>query len=377
MRAEIVSTGTELVLGEITDTNMTHIARALREIGVELLYCSTVGDDERRIAEVIDIALDRVDVVIVNGGLGPTVDDVTREGIAHATHRPLVVQSELLEVIAERFKQLGVRMTENNRRQAFVPEGAQAIQNPVGTAPIFILETERGVVITLPGVPSEMAYLLEREVIPWLQAHLEAPTTIRSRALRTAGVGESRIDALIGDLMHGINPMVRLAAHSGQTDIRITARAATEAEAEALIGQVEAKLRERVGKWIYGMDDETLEEVIAEMLAAQTATLAIWEAGTNGLLSERLKRAGAAFLIGEAAAEEGSAEEAAEALRQARQTTFGLLVRIDPEKGTIIGVAGPQSARSRHYPWTASERADAPIWATTLGLAMLRRAING
>lgn len=180
MRAEIITIGTELLLGEIDDTNATYLARKLREIGVDLYYRTTVGDNERRIAEVIDNALDRVDVVITTGGLGPTVDDVTREGIARATGRPLQFSQALLDQIADRFRRFDVRMSENNRRQAYIPQGAIPIENPVGTAPVFILETERGIIMTLPGVPREMKYLMENNMLPWLAARVESPAVITS-----------------------------------------------------------------------------------------------------------------------------------------------------------------------------------------------------
>jgi nicotinamide-nucleotide amidase len=376
MRTEVISVGTELLLGEITDTNATHIACALREIGVDLLYRSTVGDNEIRIAEVVDAALARVDVVIINGGLGPTVDDVTREGIARATGRPLVFREDLLAQVKARFDALGVRMSENNRRQAYIPEGAEPITNPVGTAPIFILETGRGVVIVLPGVPGEMRTLLEREIIPWLQAHLEAPAVIRSHTLRTVGVGESRIDSKIGDLMHGHNPTVGLAAHSGQTDIRITAKAANEAEAEALIAPVEAEIRRRLGDWIYGTGEATIEEAVSAMLVERGATLVIHERGTGGLLAERLRQAGLPFICDDRAEAQPPSQEAAEALRQAHGTTYGLVAAVDSDAGTLVAAAGPEGGQERRYPWTDRIRTDTPIWAATLGLALLRRLIT-
>ncbi len=156
LNAEVVTIGTELLLGEIVDTNAVHIARQLRTIGLDLHYMTTVGDNLERIARVIDIALNRVDVVITSGGLGPTVDDVTREGVAKATGRPLVFSPELFEQIRAFFNRIGRQMSENNRRQAYIPAGAIPVPNPVGSAPAFVVETERGVVISLPGVPREM-----------------------------------------------------------------------------------------------------------------------------------------------------------------------------------------------------------------------------
>lgn len=399
MKAEIVSIGTELLLGEIVDTNATHIAQRLREVGLDLHYKTTVGDNEKRIAEVIDHALERVDVVITTGGLGPTVDDVTREGIARATGHPLEFRQELLEQIAERFRRFGVKMSENNRQQAYAPQGSLSIENTAGTAPIFILETDRGVVMTLPGVPREMKHLLEHKLLPWLKQYIHAPAVIRSRTLRTAGVGESQIDARIGDLMITSNPTVGLAAHTGQTDIRITAKASNEEEAEALIAPVEKELRRRLGRWIYGTGTEAIEDVVVALLRERDATLASVEVGTGGALAERLQRTGKdtpvvlgaglvldtldgldALSVETQTGIQAIAEAAAQAVRRVRGSTYGLAVIICNEGegdrvGTAIAAAGEDDLRARYFAWTSEQRSDASVWATIHVLAMLRRLV--
>ena len=172
MHAEIVTTGTELLLGEIVDTNSTYIARRLREIGLNLYFKTSVGDNAERAALVLRQGLARSDVIITTGGLGPTVDDVTRQAVACATDRELVFVPDLWEQIWDRFARWGREPTENNRQQAFIPEGATPIENPVGTAPCFIVENDEGIVISLPGVPREMKYLMEHNVIPYLREHL-------------------------------------------------------------------------------------------------------------------------------------------------------------------------------------------------------------
>jgi nicotinamide-nucleotide amidase len=399
MQAEIISIGTELLLGEIADTNATYIAQKLREVGLDLIYMTTVGDNMSRIASVIDRALDRVDVVITSGGLGPTVDDVTREGIAQATGRPLVFHQALLDEIAERFRRFGVGMSENNRQQAHVPQGAQPVGNPVGTAPIFILETERGVVMTLPGVPREMTYLLDNRLIPWLKDHVDSPAVIVCRVLRTAGVGESQIDMRIGDLMTTSNPTVALAAHTGQTDVRITAKAPTAEEAESLLDPLEQELRARLGAWIFGVDKETIEEVVTRMLREQQATVACVEIGVGGLLSRRLGSLDApdayAHLLAldqvsdlpEAGVQPGDslsmmAEKAAEAVRSRYQATYGLALLAQandaPDDQTAVDSAIAVASQDRHLSrsstWTQA-RTDAEMWTTTHVLAMLRRLI--
>ncbi len=290
MQAEIVSIGTELLLGELVDTNAAWIARQLAAIGLDVYYKTTVGDNASRITGVLRQALARSDVVITTGGLGPTVDDVTRQAVAAATGRELVFKEELLAHIEALFRRFGSPMSDNNRRQAYVPAGSIVVENPVGTAPAFIVETEAGMVISLPGVPREMKYLMEKRVLPFLREHVEAEV-IASRILRTCGIGESAVDSRIADLMRSHNPTVGLAAHPGQTDVRITAKAASQAQAEALIAEMEKQVRERLGDFIYGTGQQTPEEIVAALLAERGLTLAVAETNTRGLIAQRLSQA--------------------------------------------------------------------------------------
>jgi nicotinamide-nucleotide amidase len=214
---------------------------------------------------------------------------VTRQAVSDATGCPLVFRQDLLEQIEARFAGFGRPMTENNRRQAYVPEGAVVIKNPVGTAPAFVVEDNRGVIICLPGVPRELEYLMKRRVIPYLKKRLGEAATIKAKVLRTCAIGESQIDSLIGDLMVESNPTVGLAAHPGQVDIRITAKAASEAEADQLIASVEAELRTRLGNAIYGEGAETLEEVVTRLLADREMTLALVDSITGGEVADRLQ----------------------------------------------------------------------------------------
>lgn len=297
MHAEIVLTGTELLLGELVDTNSAMLARMLRDIGLDLFYKTTVGDNEGRIREVIDHALNRSDVVIVSGGLGPTVDDVTRQGVAAATGRKLVYSTELEAQIAARFRSFGRTMADNNKRQAWLPEGATPIENPVGTAPAFVVHDPRGIVICLPGVPRELEYLMQHAVLPFLKKHIGDEQIIKTRVLRTCAVGESDLDNLIGDLMHGRNPTVGLAAHPGQVDVRITAKARNEAEAGALIETVEAELRRRLGSAIYGVGQDRLAGVVGRLLAERHLKLAVLDTLSQGAITADLAEAGFAAYI--------------------------------------------------------------------------------
>jgi nicotinamide-nucleotide amidase len=291
MDAEIVTSGTELLLGETVDTNSTYIARALRDIGVNLYFKTSVGDNVERMALVLRQALARSDVVITTGGLGPTVDDVTRDAASTATGRALVLYPECLAAIEAIFARWGRTIGQNNRKQAYLPEGSLPIMNPVGTAPGFIVETGKGVLIALPGVPREMERLVQDAVIPYLRSRLGAGgLIIKSRVLRTVGVGESVIDERIDALMRSANPTVGLSAHAGAVDIRITARAATEDAADRGIAEMEAAVRARIDETsIYGIGAEKLEEVTARLLAQAGVSLALVESATGGDVARLLR----------------------------------------------------------------------------------------
>ncbi len=291
MDAEIVTSGTELLLGEITDTNSTHIARALRDIGVNIYYKTSVGDNVGRMKLVLEHALQRADLVVITGGLGPTVDDVTREAVAQATGRELVLYPDCLEQIETIFVRWGRQMGENNRRQAYLPAGSLPIQNPVGTAPGFIVEDVRGTLIALPGVPREMEHLLQHAVLPYLRRRLgDSQVTIKARVLRTVGLGESWIDERIDPLMRLANPTVGLSAHTAMADIRITARAGSESEADRMIAEVEAQVRARIGnEGIYGTGTETLEAVTGQLLQQAGVRVALVESATGGEVARLLR----------------------------------------------------------------------------------------
>src|SRR5215216_689373 len=224
MNAEIIAIGSELLLGETIDTNSAYLARQLAGIGIGLFRKTVVGDNEERIAAVIGEALGRADLLICTGGLGPTVDDMTREAIARALGRPLVFHQHLLDQIEARFRAFGRTMSESNRRQAYVPEGARIIENPRGTAPSFIVEDARGTVVVLPGVPAEMRYLTEQSVLPYLRDERGQTGVILVRTLHAAGLGESVIGELIADLMAQDNPTVGISAKRAQYELRIGAK---------------------------------------------------------------------------------------------------------------------------------------------------------
>lgn len=288
MDVELIATGSELVLGEQVDTNSAHIARKLREIGLQVQYETIVGDDETRMVEAIRIALSRADVILIGGGLGPTLDDVTRPAVARALGRELIFRQDLLDQIEARFRAYGRTMGDNNRRQAYVPDGAQPIPNPVGTAPAFIVEHHGRVMVSLPGVPREMEYLLDHAVLPYLKTKIGARRVMVVRTLHTVGEGESRLDAMIEDLQQSTNPVFGLSAKSGQVDVRMTSTASSLEEARRVLAEMEVKVRERIGTWVFGVDDDTLEGVIVSLMSERRHTLATVEVNTGGAISSRL-----------------------------------------------------------------------------------------
>jgi len=401
MHAEIVMIGTELLLGELVDTNANRLAKALREIGLDLYYKTTVGDNEARITEVLNLALDRSDVIITSGGIGPTVDDMTRQAVANATGRRLVYSTELEEQIAARFRSFGREMAENNKRQAYIPEGAQPLANPVGTAPCFLCEDlrGRGVVISLPGVPRELEYMLSKKVIPLLVERMGGAKVMKIRVLRTCAVGESNVDRVLGDLMTAINPTIGLAAHAGQTDVRITAKADTEAKADELITPLEAEIRQRLGVAVYGVETETVPEVVGRLLSERNLNLGVVDTLTGGLLTRQLIEAGfdnlvttdlhaidvAAALQKAGLAAQGDAQQGdhgalALGLAQFAATPDGLgFALIGPfnDNSTYIALCGPHVMQLVKKGRNFQDSDYIRSWLAIQGLDWIRRALLG
>ena len=290
--AEIVAIGSELLLGQIVDTNSTWMAERLTNLGVNLFYKTVVGDNPGRMREVIERALDRSDVVITSGGLGPTQDDLTREIIAKATGRKLVRDPDLVDEIEQRFRRRGFIMTANNERQAYIPEGAIAVTNPNGTAPSFIVEDSKGVVYALPGVPFEMKWLFDNEVVPYLRGKFDLSEVITYRVLKVADMGESAVDERIGHLIaNSSNPTVGVLAHPGQVDVRIAAKASSVEEASKLIAPVEEQVRGLLGDHVFAVDDESMEDAVGGLLREKNTTIAVYEDITSGLVAERVQQA--------------------------------------------------------------------------------------
>ena len=404
--AELVTSGTEILLGDIVDTNAAWIAQQLREIGVNLYYKTTVGDNEPRLRGVLETALARSDVVLITGGLGPTADDITRDAIANATGCPLERHPDIEDNLRERFSRWGYqRMSENNLRQAQIPESATILENPVGTAPGFISYDRRhgrdAKVIAMPGVPREMKKMMADLVLPFLQELTGGVGIIRRRILRTVGIGESSLDAELGHLMDSTNPTMGLAAHLGQADVRIAARAASAEEAEELLDTMEEKVRAVIGSYIYSTTpDEAVESVLARLLHEADASVALLETVTDGAIAARLNKgvdpenpvrilhadaeaSALRTLLDKPPAGE-VAHELALQLRRECNVSHGLAVITSGQPDetfhsnqggeTWIGCAGPDRTEVARFPFGGADRLTS-AWVGNRAMDLLRRIL--
>ena len=285
MNAEILSVGTELLLGHTVNTDTTIVARELSTIGINVLYCATVGDNPARLEEAVRQALSRSDILITTGGLGPTGDDLTKETVASAAGKKLVLHEESLRRIEEYFK--GRTWGESQKKQALLPEGCTVLPNDVGTAPGCVFETDAGkLVVMLPGPPSELTPMLTRYAIPCLAGREQA--VIVSENLHVFGMGEGSVAEMIDDLMQGANPTAATYAKENEMFVRVTARASTEEEARKMMKPLSEEICRRIGSFVYASDCETLEELVVRELLRQGKTLATAESCTGGLLSKRI-----------------------------------------------------------------------------------------
>jgi nicotinamide-nucleotide amidase len=291
-RAELLMIGSELLLGQIVDTNAAYLARELALVGCDLYFKTTVGDNPARMEQAFALALERAGLVICGGGLGPTEDDLTREVAAKVMGRELVFHQRLMDQIEERLRRRGYHVSENNRKQAHLPKGAIAIENQRGTAPGFILEGERGTIVAMPGVPSELQWMTETALLPYIKRRYGLAATIVSKTLRVSGMTESAVDHVVGDLIRdSTNPTVGIYASPGLIKLRVSAKAPDEATARQLIAATEDRIRGRLGEAVFGADDDTLESVVGELLAERRLTLGLAETTVGGLVAQRLTQA--------------------------------------------------------------------------------------
>lgn len=295
MRAYILSIGSELIQGHLTDTNATFLAQELAALGVELLHVVQVGDDLPRLAATVRRAVDDADLVVCTGGVGPTDDDLTREAIADVVGETPVVDAALLEAIRAFFAGRGLAMPERNAKQAWRIPSAEILPNPVGTAPGWFVTHGLAIVVAMPGVPREMRRMWQEQAVPRLAARLPGRVS-RSINFRTLGIGESAAAHLLGELTQLARPYVGTYAKDDGVHVRVTALGGSAAEAEGLLGPTAGEVRRRLGRWLYAEDERPLAAVLADLLRGRGATLGVVGVGDGGRFGS--------LLLGETTAEE-------------------------------------------------------------------------
>lgn len=406
MIVEVIAVGTELLLGQIVNTNAAVIGAAMAERGLDAHFQQVVGDNLSRISTAIRVGLDRSDAVVITGGIGPTQDDMTREALADVTGQALVFSEEYAGQLREWWARRGREMPESNLRQAYYPEGAVMLPNPRGTAPGLMVEHEGKPIFCVPGVPAEMEHLMATEVLPRLATASGSEKVIASVLLRTWGRAESEVAELLDDLYTGsVNPSLAFLASNSEIKIRMTAKAENAAEARSLIEPMEMEVRSRLGESIFGTDEETIERVLLRLLSERGQTIGTAESMTGGLVTARLTD-----LPGSSAVVKGGvvayqtelkqrllglpdvpgvvSEEAAVALATGARALLDVDVALsvtgsagpDPlEKpvGTVmIGVATPEDARAREMRFTG-DRDRIRAFGATAALHLARLAIVG
>ncbi len=412
MGTEILTVGTELLLGQIVDTNASWIAQRLAEAGIDVFFKTTVGDNWGRIEAAFRQAMARADVLIVTGGLGPTEDDLTRDVLAAVLGWPLQLDPDVWRHIQERFAKRNIPMAENNRKQALVPAGAEVLANPRGTAPGLFLRTQGCLIACMPGVPSEMKPMLGEQVIPRIREALGIKGRIVSRVLKCCGISESRVDQLIGDYFREMrNPTIGVLAHAGEIHVRLTCKGDDAAEITRKLDDLEAKIRARLGHRIFGRDEERIEAVVGGLLRQRHASLAVAESCTGGLLASRItdipgssdyfERGAVTYteaakieLLGVPAetmrahgvASLEVAQAMAEGIRERSRTTFGLATTgiAGPTGGTpekpvglvYVGLAWDGGAVAREYRMLG-DRELVKYRSAQMALEVLRRHLLG
>ena len=359
---EIVAVGTELLLGQLLDRNTAHIGALLAENGIDCYASHCVGDNRERIAAMLREVLKRADGIIVTGGLGPTVDDLTKEAVSDALHLELELDKASLERIEGFFAAIGRTMRENNRRQAYLPRGSLPLPNPHGTAPGLIAFADDGKFIAcMPGVPREMKAMLAEQLLPWLRARFAVKERIVTRVLHTINIGESEVDHRIGDLFAAAeNPKIAVLAHDYRCDVKIMAKSSSLESAHEAIAPLQRALEERLAGHIFGVDATTLESAVLELLERRGARLAVAESCTGGRIAAAITSVPGASrsFVGAVVAYDNAvkrdvlgvseatlAEVGAVSERTAIEMARGARLRFHTEIGiATTGIAGPDGA---------------------------------
>jgi nicotinamide-nucleotide amidase len=289
MRAEIISIGTELLLGHIVNTNAAFLSQKLAEIGIDVYYQTTVGDNPARLEEAVKKAALRSDIVITSGGLGPTVDDITFETIANLTKRRLILNKTVLKDVKDYFLSKNIKFPKESIRQAYIPEGVKCIRNNVGTAPGIITEYVGKTIVCLPGPPREIEPMFVNNIIPYLKKSSGPKWSIMSRSVKTTGLAESQVNGLVKYLLRLKPPTtVGIYAKLGQVELKIMTKAKSRLEAKRNIDRIEKKIRSKLKDFVFGYDDETLESAVGGLLRKKKLNIAVAESCTGGLLSHRI-----------------------------------------------------------------------------------------
>jgi len=289
LQAEVIFTGTELMLGQILNTNSQYLQQTLASWGIDLFYQITVGDNLERLTQAITQASERAGLIIISGGLGPTEDDLSKDALAKSLGIPLVINEKALQITRRLFDERSVPMPDNNLRQALVPPGGIVLDNPIGTAPGIILEHNQKIYVLIPGPPNEFKLMLNKEIEPFIFKKLGSERKIiKSRVIKLSGLGESTADQLLGDLLQSANPSLAPTARFSEVHLRITSKAESMEKALRMNAELEEKIRQRVGEYIFGTDDETLADVVGRQFENNKITLATVEYLTGGLLANQL-----------------------------------------------------------------------------------------
>ena len=378
MRGEIVSVGTEMLLGMIVDTNAQWLTQRLADIGVDIFWISQVGDNLERVVDVFSRGLSRSEVVIVTGGLGPTEDDLTREAIAATFGEEMKVDPQLERELRDLFARRGRQMPERNVKQATLIPSAIALRNPIGTAPGWWAERDGHIILAMPGVPAEMRLMWEEQVRPRLKERSGAGVLV-STFLKALGLGESAVEELLGDLIHSTNPTVATYAKPDGVQIRVSAKAEDDDAARTLLGPTVDEIMAVLGPWIYGRDDETLATGAARLLASRGWTISSAEIGTAGSLASDLSAdAGLAvhyrggFVLGaDGAPLNAGSNEPADLARAARERTgadVGIAALVVPSEG--------ETPARAEYAIDVGNKSFSDVTRFSLALPELRRRVS-
>ncbi|MFA4885868.1 MAG: competence/damage-inducible protein A [Desulfotomaculaceae bacterium] len=288
MKAELIFTGSELLLGHILNTHAQYLGERLSAAGIEVTLNTTVGDDGARMSQVLGQAVQRSDLIIITGGLGPTTDDITAEIVAGVLSLPLVADQDSLEKIRELFRGRGQKMAQSNLKQAYFPEGSQILPNKVGTAPGALIEKDKKIIIILPGPPRELSVMFEESVFPFLSAKADASTAMKYKIFKLTGISESAVQDLLKDLGGQGNPGIAYIAKPGEIQVRLSARSGKERQAEELLAELSRRVKLRIDKYIFACDEEILEEMVGKLLLARGLSIGTAESCTGGLVAARL-----------------------------------------------------------------------------------------